>query len=286
MKPQASLIAELYRSSCLDELRAPKAGNVHDFSAGHGMTVSDFEVSANVTAPFVARAGAPVGERILGAIRATRAAVGCNTNLGIVLMSAPLAAAAERADGPSLRESVGRILAGLDVADATAVFEAIVLASPAGLGRSDAHDVRAPATVRLIEAMRTAAERDRIAWNYSNGFADVFEIGLPTYRAAMERFGDHLWATAAVHFAMMAAFPDTHIAREHGADAAARAQESARRIADELGSADEPRTLLPRILTLDGELKTAGVNPGTSADLTVATLFAERLERLESDARA
>jgi triphosphoribosyl-dephospho-CoA synthase len=30
-------------------------------------------------------------------------------------------------------------------------------------------------------------------------------------------------------------------------------------------------------MTWDGELKQRGINPGTSADLTVATLFARRL---------
>src|SRR5262249_34482294 len=158
---------------CLDELRAPKAGNVHDFSGGHGMTVSDFEISADVTKDWIARPGAKVGERVHGAIAATRKAGDCNTNLGIVLMSAPIAVAAEREGAGNLRVSVGRVLEGLDVDDATNVFEAIVRADPAGLGDAGENDVREPATVTLLEAMRTAEDRDRIAWNYTHGFASV-----------------------------------------------------------------------------------------------------------------
>jgi triphosphoribosyl-dephospho-CoA synthase len=279
-------IAEAYYRACLDELRAPKAGNVHDFSDGHGMSVGDFELSAEVTRLWIARPGAQVGERVRGAIAATRKAVDSNTNLGIVLMSAPLAAAAEREGVGQLKAAVGRVLAGLDVTDAANVFEAIVLASPAGLGDSAEHDVRASPKVTLLEAMQTAADRDRIAWNYSNGFADVFEVGIPTFRRAFGRWNDWLWATAAVHFAVMSAFPDTHIFREHGAEAAGEARLKAAGIWARLRDADEPVGLMPDILALDRHLKQKGHNPGTSADLTVATVFAVRLsDRLRSAAK-
>lgn len=270
-------IAEAYRLACLDELRAPKAGNVHDFGAGHGMTVSDFEVSAEVTKAWIARSGAPVGERVRGAIAATRAAVGCNTNLGIVLMSAPIAAAAEREGADNLRPAVQRVLQGLDVADADAVFEAIVTASPAGLGEAPENDVRAPATVTLLEAMRSAESRDRIAWNYAHGLADVFDIGIPAFGRALAAWDDWLWATAAVHFAVMAAFPDTHIFRQHGAEAAAAAQTEAAAIHAALAAARDPAPLMDDVLALDRRLKERGHNPGTSADLTVATVFLARL---------
>jgi triphosphoribosyl-dephospho-CoA synthase len=273
----AAFIADAYRRACLDELRAPKAGNVHDFSDGHGMTVGDFELSAEVTKDWIARPGARVGERVLGAIAATRKAVDCNTNLGIVLMSAPLARAAELEGVNDLRAAVGRVLDALDVADAEDVFRAIVLASPAGLGASAEHDVREPANVTLRAAMATAENRDRIAWNYTHGFADVFDIGAPTFRRSMERWNDWLWATAAVHFAFMTAFRDTHIFREHGGDAADRAQREAAPILARLEHADRPDSLMPDILALDRRLKERGHNPGTSADLTVATVFCVRL---------
>jgi triphosphoribosyl-dephospho-CoA synthase len=273
----AHAIGEAYRLACLDELRAPKAGNVHDFADGHGMTVGDFEVSAEVTKAWIARPGARVGERVRGAIAATRKAVDCNTNLGIVLMSAPIARAVEREGAQTLRAAVAHVLAELDIGDAQNTFEAITLAQPAGLGESAEHDVRAPATVTLLQAMATAAHRDRIAWNYTHGFADIFDIGIPTFRKALARWNDWLWATAAVHFAMMSAFPDTHIFREHRAEAAADAQEQAAAIHRRLIHAEDPAALIEEILALDRRLKAGGHNPGTSADLTVATLFSVRL---------
>jgi triphosphoribosyl-dephospho-CoA synthase len=37
------------------------------------------------------------------------------------------------------------------------------------------------------------------------------------------------------------------------------------------------------LLTWDGELKSRGINPGTSADLTVATVFASSLAAIHDD---
>ena len=119
--------------------------------------------------------GARVGQRILGAVEATRAIVGTNTNLGIILLCAPLAAAAETAT-TNLRAAVADMLENLDIADAEPVFQAIALAAPGGLGQVERHDVRAPAA-GAAQAMAEAADRDRIAQQYSTGFADIFDAG-------------------------------------------------------------------------------------------------------------
>ena len=57
----------------------------------------------------------------------TWAAAGCNTNLGIVLLCAPLAAAVERRE--PLRTALHAVLGGLDVADAAAAYRAIARAN-------------------------------------------------------------------------------------------------------------------------------------------------------------
>ena len=88
----------LFRAACRAELEAPKPGNVHVFAAGHGMDGGRFRAQRRGRAPARSPSrGARVGARILGAVEATHAAVGMNTNLGIVLLCAPLAAAAESA---------------------------------------------------------------------------------------------------------------------------------------------------------------------------------------------
>src|ERR1043166_8164349 len=121
------------------------------------------------------QAGARVGTRILGAVEASVAAVPHNTNLGIILLCAPLAAAAERAQ-PDLHAALAVELAHLDIQDASFAFKAIALAAPGGLGTAPRHDVRMPATVTLRQAMGEAADRDRIARQYVSDFADVFAL--------------------------------------------------------------------------------------------------------------
>jgi triphosphoribosyl-dephospho-CoA synthase len=275
---RAQSVAEAFVWACLAELDAPKPGNVHAFAGGHRMAIEDFIRSANAAAAPLAAAGGRVGARILGAVEATSAAVGANTNLGIILLCAPLAAAAEAdIEGPQLRATLGQVLRDLDVEDATLAFRAIVKAAPAGLGHSSRYDVFAPATVSLLQAMAEAADRDRVARQYTTDFADVFELGLPLLEAAPNGQAEQKWATLGVFLSFLAAFPDSHIARKLGAERAAEVQREAKKFQTMLRAAEQPAQILPALLSWDAALKAEGVNPGTSADLTVATLFAYRL---------
>lgn len=268
-------LASAYEDACLAELQALKPGNVHVFADTGETKVADFEASARTSAPSIGRSGAGVGARILGAIRATHEAIGWNTNLGIVLLCAPLAAAAE-SQGP-LRTSLASILRALDTNDAADAFEAIRLASPGGLGNADRHDVREPPTVTLREAMNEAAERDRIARAYVTDFEDVFETGLPALEVAHAAGLERSWCATAVHMTFLSRFPDTHIERRGGRDQAETVRAHAARIVE--AGLSGP-TSLATLLVFDAELKKGDLNPGTSADFTVATLFAAAIMRL------
>ena len=267
-----------FRAACVVELEALKPGNVHVHADGHGMTVQDFVTSADVVAPVMADPALAVGARIHEAVRRTRAAVACNTNLGIVLLCAPLAQAALSMTGGSLRARMIEVLDGLDRDDAERTFRAIALAEPAGLGASEEHDVHEPARVTLAEAMAFAAERDRIAWNYGHGFADIFELGLPRLRLALARSDDEIDAAGSIYLAFLAGIADTHIAREHGALMAETVRRDAEAFDRRLSGGKTISDLSEALLAFDSDLKSKGLNPGTSADLTVASLFARRLE--------
>lgn len=278
MSSRGQDVAAAFVWACLAELDAPKPGNVHAFAGGHRMTTGDFIRSAQAAAAPLSAAGARVGARILGAVEATFAAVGANTNLGIILLCAPLAAAAEAdVEGAQLRAALEQILRGLDIEDAGLAFRGIVKAAPAGLGRSSRHDVFAPAKVSLLQAMAEAADRDRVARQYTTNFADIFELGLPLFDAARNAQAETKWATLAVFLGFLTAFPDTHIVRKLGAAKAAQVQREAGKFQSRLRAAENPAEILPALLAWDTTLKADGVNPGTSADLTVATLFAHRL---------
>jgi triphosphoribosyl-dephospho-CoA synthase len=280
----AQEIAAAFKAACRDELDAPKPGNVHIFASGHRMTACEFVRSAEAAAGPLTAPGARVGERIVGAVEATFAAVGSNTNLGIILLCAPLAAAAEL-KFEDLRAGLAQVLDRLDVRDAELAFRAIVRAAPAGLGRTERHDVFAPATVTLKAAMAEAAQRDRVARQYVCAFEDVFERGEPVLEPALSPSSDRPWATLAVYLEFLAAFPDSHIVRKHGFDTAEEVRRAARPLHLRMRSGEGRGALLPDLLQWDASLKQRGINPGTSADLTVATLFAHRLRTTLPSAR-
>lgn len=275
--PDPARVARAFVAACRDELEAPKPGNVHLFAPGHRMEARDFLDSADAAAGPLTTPGACVGARIFGAVEATIARVRQNTNLGIVLLCAPLAQAALNFSQEPLPAGLARVLAGLTREDAALAFKAIALANPAGLGAAPDHDVNRPAEVTLLEAMRAAPDRDRIARQYANGFADIFGLGLSELAAARRDGAIPEVETLRVYIGFLSAFPDSHILRKHGAAAAeailAQAQEFARQMQARRNAED----LRAAALAFDERLKLAGINPGTSADLTVATLFAARL---------
>jgi triphosphoribosyl-dephospho-CoA synthase len=276
---RADEIAVAFTAACRDELDAPKPGNVHVFAAGRRKTVADFVRAAAAAAPALAMPGARVGARILAAVEAAVAAIGSNANLGIILLCAPLAAAGDRT-GPDLRTALAAVLDGLDVADADLAFKAIVRAAPGGLGREPRHDVFAPATVTLRQAMAEAAQRDRIARQYVSGFADVFDLGEPLLETFLSQSAEPTWATLAVYLGFLAGFPDSHVVREHGPAIAEEVRSRGATLHARMQQSADPSHLLPDLLAWDAALKDRNINPGTSADLTVATLFAHRIRNI------
>lgn len=274
-------IEAAFINACMTEIEALKPGNVHVYAAGHRMTVADFDASAKAAAPFIAAPDLSVGERIEGAMRATWERVGQNTNLGIILLCAPLAEAAQRLGPPgenpaSLRDALFDVLDGLTVADAECAYRAITLANPGGLGEAG-HDVRQTPSITLLAAMVLAADRDLIARQYQSCFGDVFDIALPSLERGIARFGDVRWAAALAYLDLLSRLPDTHIRRKHGEAVAVGVRHEASPLLAMLEAANDPQECLPSLMAFDTSLKARGLNPGAIADLTVATLFVRNL---------
>ncbi|HEU4459807.1 MAG TPA: triphosphoribosyl-dephospho-CoA synthase [Methylibium sp.] len=270
--------ATAFVRACALDVAVRKPGNVSAASPGHGMDAQLFLDSAEAARAGLFARGARVGARIEAAMRATLDVAGCNTNLGIVLLCAPLAAAIERCPAPcdaqALRRTLQGVLGALDVEDAGGAFRAIAAARPAGLGQSAQQDVNAPPSLSLLEAMRLAAGRDRVARAYATNFDEVFGTGLSSL-AADGGLHDTATATRAVqrlYLRLLCADLDSHIVRKHGV-AAAQA------VTDEAGpwlarlEGGELVDAAPAFAQWDASLKQRRLNPGTCADLTVATLF-------------
>jgi triphosphoribosyl-dephospho-CoA synthase len=277
MTNSASELAGLYKEACLAELSALKPGNVHIFADGHGMVVQDFIASAEASAQPLCEPGLTVGQRIQQAIQATWSAVNCNTNLGIVLLAAPMIQASLEAGLPLSAHALSHTLQGLTVDDARLAYAAILQASPAGLGSSDQHDVHEAPAVTLLQAMEQAQSYDLVARQYANGYQEILQLGLGRYHAAMAQWQREAWAVSAVYLGFLSRYPDSHIARKYGLAAAERLMQQALVHEQNLMASDNPKTCQRSLMTFDQELKAAKLNPGTTADLTVATVLAAAL---------
>ena len=271
-------VAAAGQLACLLEVSAPKPGNVSPERHFHDTRYEDFLASAVAIGPALEGAGQhPLGVTIRSAVDATLRWTRSNTNLGIVLLLAPLARAALRSGG-TLRARLSRVLRETTVADAEEVYAAIRRARPGGLGESAAEDVAGAPSVTLRETMALAAERDAIAREYVTEFALTFDTGVPAIRAA--RRAGLAWTDAAVdaYLALLDTSADTHIARKLGPAEAAKVSQRAR----EIRAAGGTRSAEGRVglAALDAELRDPRNrrNPGTTADLTCAALFVVILE--------
>lgn len=265
------------RQACVLEVTARKPGNVHPAASFADLTAEDFYRSAEVAAPVLARSRElGVGATILQTCQATRQAVGKNTNLGITLLMAPLAAVPPEL---SLTGGIGAVLESLTVTDARSVYAAIAVMQPGGMGKVAEQDLSVQPTGTLREVMTLAADRDLIARQYQNGFQEVLEFGLSHLSGDATGWQD--WEAAVIRLALslLAEYPDTLIIRKCGAETAATASEQARAVL-QAGGPETPRgrELLEQFdqwCRADGHRR----NPGTTADFVAAILFAAFRER-------
>ncbi len=274
--------------ACLLEVTAPKPGNVHRAADFEDVSFTDFATSAVVLGSVIdANDSATLGQTVLQAVTATRATVGTNTNLGMVLLLVPLA---KMVMGDAARKleakSMSAYLSRLSENDGENVFAAIRLAKPGGLGTVEQADVQTSddGPVDLLAAMQLAANRDAIARQYVNGFEDIFEIGIPFLTQGRGIFQDLSKAIVYAHVAWMAREPDGLIARKCGLKIAQHAQFLAAKAIDCVDwVAPQPpvgeEVLAPfwsAVGDLDFWLRSDGHrrNPGTTADLIAASLFA------------
>ena len=217
------------RLSCLLEASARKAGNVHPEARFEHLTYDDFVRSGQAVAPVLSLAASRgVGSTILEAVHATRSVCAYNTNLGIVLLLAPLAAVPVNC---RIADGIENVLKNLTCADADAVYEAIRVAAPRGLGDAEVGDVNVVPTGNLVEVMTLAADRDLIAAQYATRFSLVIESASRLARLTL--FPDS-WESAIVQLQLelMSRHPDTDISRKCGLAEAVESADRARDVLD------------------------------------------------------
>lgn len=273
----AADVAAAAQLACLLEVSAPKPGNVSPGRHFPDARYEDFLASAAaIGAPLAGVTTRPLGATVRLAIDATSRWTRSNTNLGIVLLLTPLARAAltvQEGAGNRFRDAVRQLLGATTVDDSRDVYAAIRRAAPGGLGRAESQDVADEPTLPLLDVMRLAAHRDGIAREYATAFEVTFEIGVPALDAA--RRDGLAWDDAVVEtfLTLLAASPDTHIARRGGEAAAAGVSRLARATLEAGGVRSEPGWRA--IERMDAAMRDAQHmgSPGTTADLTAAAVF-------------
>lgn len=268
MHRETPSIGSLARLACEWEVLARKAGNVCPGREFDDLTVADFMNSAAAIEPILDEApGRPLGWTILRCIEATCAVAATNTNLGIVLLLAPLASVPR--DEP-LRTGAVRVVRAATVDDTRRVFEAIRLAKPAGLGTAAKEDVNAEPTLPLRDVMALAGDRDQIAAAYADDFRTLFDAMAPDLVQRVAQRGTIEQALVESQLTFMGRWPDSHIARRLGIDEARRVQEEALKV---------PPVETPEgahaYRAFDAWLRENrhARNPGTTADFLCAALF-------------
>lgn len=268
-KPQ---IARWVYSACRIEVLSPKPGNVSPGLEFRDAFVCDFLKSAEAIAPEMAKAETrPIGQTILRAVEATRLVVNHNTNLGIILLIAPLAAVPPEV---SLFEGVPLVLQRTTLEDSDCVYRAIRLAQPSGLGEVEDQDLHEQPTATLRECMQLAADRDLIAAQYVNGFQQVLHFGLEWLRessgVAASQQNQIVWLAVK----LLAEFGDSLIARKCGQPMSDAVRDQAKALLRSGWPVQSESEAL--FLEFDAFLRADGNrrNPGTTADMVAAILFA------------
>ncbi len=273
MTPWQRKLCTWIQRACELEVLSPKPGNVcpgHDFEDA---STDDFLKSAAAIAPVLATPQASLGMAILKAVQATRTVVSHNTNLGIILLVAPLARVPEEF---SLVDGIDSVLNTTTVEDSRLVYEAIRIASPGGLGKADAQDVGSQPTETLTACMKLASDRDLIARQYVTGFHDVLTTGVELWRACQQTGTSSGSQVTTLALRLLSMFPDSLIQRRCGESEAISVQKKAQEIVE----AGWPVSSLSQSLyrELDRYLREDGHhrNPGTTADMVAAILFASK----------
>ena len=263
---------------CDTEIKSLKPGNVHKYSKGHGMNIKDFLKSSLIISKCLTKNNLDLGKKILISVNEIQNKIKKNTNLGIILMLSPIATIVQKEGVISKEELLKKIKSLIkkqNIKNSIPIFKAISLTSPGGLGFSKKYDVNEPSNTNLYKAMEFAKEKDLIARQYCNGFKDIYKIGIPAYKIFYNKWGKVDWALTGVYLTFLKKFNDSHIVRNKGNKIATSIKKEAKKYYFFLRRNKNLTKIKKELLVFDKKLKSKRINPGTTADLTVATLLLE-----------
>jgi triphosphoribosyl-dephospho-CoA synthase len=298
----AQNIAKSLQLAVILEVSIQKPGNVGFEASFEETRVEHFLASAVAIGPTLEEAafrGIRVQEKKLGVgevglgelIKACAKEValwqrGGNTILGTIMLIVPLAVAAgmtyrkeETLNLTMLRRNLKETIASTNACDSVYLYEAVNIANPSGLGKAPSLDVTNPNSkkrlleenVSLLEVFRLAQDYDDICYEWVNNYDITFDLAYPYLKGQLDNKPLKV-AVLNTFLKILATRPDTFIVRKVSKKKAIEASTRAKRILD-MGSVETPEGE-KELALFDKELRSSGnkCNPGTTADLTAASL--------------
>jgi triphosphoribosyl-dephospho-CoA synthase len=299
----AEHVSQCLQLALLLEVSAyPKPGNVHRTADFQETRYEHFLASSVAVAPHFTHAAevgfcisegnltlkeAKIGLTIKEAVTSTQSwQTGGNTHLGAIILLSPIAIAAGMvlADGrfslTKLRKNIGAIITATTSEDAIAVYEAIAIAKPSGLGTAPTLDVADTASkqqisqkrITLFDIFQIASSYDSIASEWINNYPITFEMGHPYFSKQLRETHDINMAIVHVFLKILSEIPDTLITRKVGL---LQSQKTSK-LADQTLKAGGLTAPAGRIAvrSFDHYLRQQGnhLNPGATADITSAII--------------
>ncbi|MAW49313.1 MAG: hypothetical protein CMQ85_04345 [Gammaproteobacteria bacterium] len=269
-----------FEYACKLDVFSIKPGNVFLDHPAYGMTHKDFLQSSMACSDIICEQNIDIGEKILESVKASIDVVGCNTNLGIILLCSPIVEAIYLDNEHKLQQNnLKKVIDRIDLKQTKTIYKAINLANAGGMGLKDKFDLNAKKSsdFTLSEAMNFASSYDYIANEYTNYFNNIINTISLNWRNYFKLMGNAECATTATFLKLISSNPDSLIARKYGLDTAIEVSGKFKALSDEYCELKNPNIINNKLLLLDSELKIQGLNPGTTADVVVASIFINRL---------
>jgi triphosphoribosyl-dephospho-CoA synthase len=262
-----------YLFSCKKDIELIKPGNVNLLSSHKDTKAQDYLDSAILSSKELFNQNYSLGKRILESVNVTRSQVNVNTNLGIILLCAPVIQSYIDFNNLDLREGIKKTLSTTSIKDTHDLCAAINISSPGGLGDSDMYDTASYPNASIKQIMDYSQEYDRISYQYSHNFSDIFDFIIPKLEFLNQRYESLDISLSLLFIEILAKIPDSHISRKFGDKIAKKTSNNARDLLKILDREHDPDYLAKALNNLDYEYKKKGINPGTTADLLVASLM-------------
>ena len=269
-----------FEYACKLDVFSIKPGNVLLNYPAYGMTHKDFLQASMACSDIICEPNMDIGDKVYECISASMDVVGCNANLGIVLLCVPIVEALYLDKNRIFKqENLISTISEINEKQTKKIYKAINLASAGGMGEKDKFDLNSSnnKNFTFMEAMNYASSYDYIALQYKESFDNIINNLAPKWREYFKNFNSDENATTALFLDLISVVPDSLIARKYGIDTAKEVSNKFLELSKEYSCSKNPNSLNNQLLLIDSELKIQGLNPGTTADVVVASIFLNRL---------